>query len=214
MNNEKYDINYSNISKEAELRRTVEREFHYKKTKAFLIDEAQHFFEFGGNRKNLIGQFNSIRSFTNMVGTKLVLFGRYDLNYLINIDGQLTRKVKEIHFPRYDIRIEEDANSFENVVYSFQKVLPLEEEPNLIEHTMFLYEYSIGCVGILKEWLERCLTDALNSGDKTITIEHLKKNALSIKIITTLAKEAVKGESVYKEREEDKIKLQKMLMGP
>jgi hypothetical protein len=148
-----------------------------------------------------------------MAGSRFVMFGTYHLNTVTNLDGQLSSRVKEIHFPRYDIRKKEDAKQFRNAVFSFQKVLPLEEEPNLLEHTKFLYERSIGCVGLLKQWLMRCLTDALNSGDRTITIEHLKSNSLSIKKIRTLINEAYFGEQSFVELEEEKDEVKTFMFG-
>lgn len=194
-----------------ELRRSIESAFRNRETKALLIDEAQHFFKIGGGSAALETQFNSIKSISNMAGTKIVMFGTYDLNQVINLDGQLTSRVLEIHFPRYDIRKKEDAKAFKSVVNTFQKVMPVEEEPNLVEHINFLYDYSIGCIGLLKQWLERCLSDALNSGEKTITIDNLKRNALNIKKVKTLAREAIYGEIDFLEKEEDIKELKELL---
>ncbi|MCF2647096.1 TniB family NTP-binding protein [Niallia sp. Sow4_A1] len=196
-----------------ELRISIESAFRNRKTRAFLIDEAQHFFKVGGGSEALNVQFNSIKSLSNMTSSKFVMFGTYDLNQVINLDGQLTSRVKEVHFPRYDVRNREDAKFFKSVVYTLQKVIPVEEEPNFLDHTQYLYNFSIGCIGLLKQWLERALSDALSSSDKTITIEHLERNSLNQKKILTLAREAIKGESDFIEKEEDRIELQEILYG-
>lgn len=209
----KENINPTNSGTAPELRRSIEKAFKNRETKAFLIDEAQHFFSIGGGSTALETQFNSIKSLSNMAGTRFVMFGTYHLNPVINLDGQLSSRVLEIHFPRYDYRKKEDKKQFRSAVYSLQKVIPLEEEPNLIEHKKYLYEYSIGCIGLLKQWLERCLTDALNSGDKTITLEHLRRNALSIKKIRTLINEAYFGEQQFLEREEEQKEVKTFLFG-
>ena len=44
----------------------------YRKTKALLIDEAQHFFDVGTSVK-MQKQFNSIKSLSNMANTKMVV---------------------------------------------------------------------------------------------------------------------------------------------
>jgi len=80
-----------------ELRRSIEKAFYYRQTKALLIDEAQHFFKISGGQ-DIIRQFSSIKSLANMANSKIVLFGTYDLNSVINLDGQLSRRVHEIHF--------------------------------------------------------------------------------------------------------------------
>ncbi|MCM3358647.1 TniB family NTP-binding protein [Psychrobacillus sp. MER TA 171] len=199
----------------AAMRRSIENAFLYRKTMALLIDEAQHFFNInaekrGDSEKNQ-RQFNSIKSLANMSNTKIVLFGTYDLNAVINLDGQLSRRVKELHFPRYDYTIEKDKKSFQSILLTFQKLLPVHEEPDLILHAEYIYENSIGCAGILKNWLHLCLSDAIEKEEKTITYANLKKNTLQTKKLLTLANEAIIGELVFKESNADKDKLKALL---
>jgi hypothetical protein len=193
-----------------ELRRSLENAFLYRKTMALLIDEAQHFFDVGTAVK-VQRQFNSIKSLSNMANTKIVLFGTYDLNAVINLDGQLSRRVYEIHFPRYDYSKTNEIKMFQNMLFSFQKALPLEEEPNLVKYHEYIYENSIGCAGIVKNWLQRCLSDAIDNNDKTITVENLEKNALNTKKLLTLAKEARIGELSFLESKEERDELKTLL---
>ncbi|CKE98472.1 AAA family ATPase [Bacillus paranthracis] len=193
-----------------ELRRSLENAFYYRKTKALLIDEAQHFFKIGTG-KAVESQFNSIKSLANMGNTKFILFGTYDLNHVINIDGQLSRRVKEIHFSRYDYRDKNDIKFFRSLLYTFQKLLPVEEEPNLIQAHEYIYENCIGCAGILKNWLQRSLRYAFENEEKTITMENLKVNTLQTQKLLTLAEEAIAGELEFMEKEEDKEKLRLLL---
>ncbi|WP_223553921.1 TniB family NTP-binding protein [Lysinibacillus sphaericus] len=204
-----------NTSTAAVLRRSLENAFYYRKTKAFLIDEAQHFFKINSNKygeseKNQT-QFNSIKSLANMSNTKIVLFGTYNLNSVFNLDGQLSRRVKEVHFPRYDYNKSIDKKHFQAILLTFQKLLPVEEEPNLKEYSEFMYENCIGCAGILKNWLQRCLSDAIENNEKTITLANLKKNALQTKKLLTLANEAIEGEWAFKESDSDKEQLKAIL---
>lgn len=198
----KIDVNKSGVSRSKnnrftstapELRRSLENAFYYRKTQALIIDEAQHFFKVnlnknGESEKNQ-RQFNSIKSLANMGNTKIVLFGTYDLNAVFNLDGQLSRRVKEVHFPRYDYNKKIDKKNFQALLLTFQKLLPVEKEPNLKEYSDFIYENCIGCAGILKNWLQRCLSTAIENNDETITLANLKLNALQTKKLLTLAKE-------------------------
>lgn len=219
VNTIKKDIKTSNTitttSTAAVLRRSLENAFYFRKTKALLVDEAQHFFKINNNKygeseKNQT-QFNSIKSLANMGNTKIVLFGTYDLNAVFNLDGQLSRRVKEVHFPRYDYNKPIDKKNFHSIVLTFQKLLPVEEEPNLKEYCDFMYENCIGCAGILKNWLQRCLSDAIENNEKTITLANLKKNALQTKKLLTLANEAINGEMAFKESDSDKQQLKAIL---
>ncbi|MBT2643433.1 AAA family ATPase [Bacillus sp. ISL-41] len=201
-----------------ELRRSLENALYYRKTNALLIDEAQHFFKIENGRSVDIGtgvaitrQFNSLKSLANMANTKIVLFGTYALNAVINLDGQLSRRVKEVHFPRYDYRNKQDKKMFRSVLVTFQKLLPVHEEPNLTEHEEFIYENCVGCAGILKDWLQRCLSYAIENDEKTISIYNLKKNALQTQKLLTLAEEALIGESIFIEKEEDRVQLKSLL---
>lgn len=201
-----------------ELRRSIEKAFYYRKTKALLIDEAQHFFKIENGRNvdiskgvGVTRQFNSLKSLANMANTKIVLFGTYALNAVINLDGQLSRRVKEVHFPRYDYTNKQEKKMFKSVLVTFQKLLPVHEEPNFIEHEEFMYENCVGCAGILKDWLQRCLSYAIENDEKTITIDNLKKNALQTQKLLTLAEEALTGESIFIEKEEDRDQLKSLL---
>lgn len=212
---EKKNKSYFNARTAPELRRSIENAFFYRKTKALLIDEAQHFFKinFGksGNSEKNQRQFNSIKSLANMSNTKKVLFGTYDLNAVFNLDGQLSRRVKEIHFPRYDYTIEADKKDFQAVLLTFQKLLPVKKEPDFLKYSEYMFESSIGCIGILKNWLQRCLSDAIDNNEKTITYGNLKRNVLQTKKLITLAKEAIYGEEYFNENKKDKETLQNLL---
>lgn len=193
-----------------ELRRSIEKAFLNRKTKALLIDEAQHFFDVGTAVK-MQRQFNSIKSLSNMANTKIVLFGTYELNSVINLDGQLSRRVHEIHFPRYDYSKAEEIKMFKNMLYSFQRALPIKEEPNLVKFHEYIYENSIGCAGIVKNWLQRCLSEAIDNNEEAITIKNLERNAMNTKKLLTLAKEANSGELDFIESKEDREELKALL---
>jgi len=47
------------------------------------------------------------------------------------------------------------------VTNTFQRHLPLQKEPDLEKHYEYLLEGSVGCVGILKNWLTRALRVAV-----------------------------------------------------
>src|SRR5258708_10619290 len=95
-----------------------------------LIDEAQHFSRIATGRR-LQDQLDTLKSLSNLTGTLIVLFGSYELHDFRNLCGQLSRRSLDIHFPRYDIRVADDVEAFRNLLYTFQRELPLEEEPDL-----------------------------------------------------------------------------------
>ncbi|WP_076557837.1 AAA family ATPase [Salimicrobium flavidum] len=208
-NNDRY-VNEGRKSTVGDLRRSLERAIYHRRTRAIIIDEAQHFFRLKTG-KAVAEQFNSIKSLANMSGAKIILFGTYDLISIMNLDGQLSRRVEEIHFPRYDLNNEKDVEDFINILYTFQRKLPVEKPPDLLSERKYIYEKSLGCVGILKTWLQKSLRETIKNGEETITLESLRKTSMNHTKLLTLFKEIVVGEEIFKESKSDAIELKKML---
>jgi len=72
--------------------------------------------------------------------------------------------------------------------------LPLAEMPDLANDWEFLYERSIGCVGVLKQWLVRSLSAVLRQGEATLSRRILESQALSVSQIDKILSEASEGE--------------------
>ncbi len=64
----------------------------------------------------------------------------------------MSRRCLDLHFQRYRADSSADRQIFQSVLPTFQKQLPF-AEADLLAMWEFLYERSVGCVGILKEWL-------------------------------------------------------------
>ncbi|MFM2312472.1 MAG: hypothetical protein RLZZ04_1748, partial [Cyanobacteriota bacterium] len=75
----------------------------------------------------------------------------------------------------------------------------------------YFYERSLGCVGILKDWLTRTLRDALEEEARTITDKHLKRRAWSVSQCKRMLQEIEEGESQLEETEQDVSDLRKAL---
>ena len=80
--------------------------------------------------------------------------------------------------------------------------MPIEKSPNLLECWDFIYERTIGCVGILKDWLSRALKLALENNDDVLEMNHLRNTALSINKISKLVDEVAQGEICFIETSE------------
>ena len=70
-------------------------------------------------------------------------------------------------------------SAFRSVLKSFQSRMPLEEEPDLVEHHKYFYEGCLGCVGVLKDWLVDALWLALKKNAETLREEHWKSTVPS-----------------------------------
>ena len=178
----------------AEYRYAVEQALRLRRPAAVMIDEAQHLAKVASGRR-LLDQLDVIKSVANRTNTVHVLFGTYDLLAFRNLSGQLSRRRVDVHFPRYRADSGEDRKTFINVVHSFQSKLPLPDPPNLVKCWEFLYERSLGCVGVLKQWLVRALSSALRHSDATISLRALEVHALSPAQCDKILSEVIEGEA-------------------
>jgi energy-coupling factor transporter ATP-binding protein EcfA2 len=176
-----------------EYRYAVEQAIRYRKPVAVMIDEAQHLGKIPSGRR-LLDQLDVIKSIANQTKTVHVLLGTYELLAFRNLNAQLSRRSIDIHLPRYRVEDPEDRQMFINIVQSFDKALPFEDESDLVADWEFLYERSLGCVGILKEWLVRAVTVASRMGSQRLTRANLQSQALSIAQCEQMHAETSHGE--------------------
>ncbi len=171
----------------------VEQALRFRRPAAVMIDEAQHLAKIASGRR-LLDQLDVIKSIANRTQTVHVLFGTYDLLAFRNLNGQLSRRSVDVHFPRYRAEFADDRKAFIGVLRSFAQQLPLEEMPDLANDWEFFYERSIGCVGVLKQWLVRSLSAVLRQGEATLSRRILESQALSVSQIDKILSEASEGE--------------------
>ncbi|WP_084763464.1 hypothetical protein [[Scytonema hofmanni] UTEX B 1581] len=137
----------------------------------------------------------AIKSLANRTLVVHGLVGTYELLTLHDVGDQLSRRSVYVHFPRYHADITQDIEIFQSVVWGFQLHMPLHKEPDLVSHWDYCYERSLGCVGILKNWLSSALASAITSGATTVEIKHLEQRALSVAQCRNILKKIKEGES-------------------
>jgi hypothetical protein len=162
---------------------------------ATIIDEAQHLMRVGSGRK-VLDHLDVIKAMADMSGVLHILIGTYDVVANLELNGQLSRRATTLHFPRYDANKANDFLHFVSTLNEFQNHLPLAVTPDLLRNKKEIYAYCCGCVGILKNWLERALSRALESGAKTLTFADLQSVSLSSRQCRTIAGEITKGEAM------------------
>src|SRR5262245_65271980 len=132
------------------LRGSLEDSLKRRRPAAFFIDEAHHLGKVSGGRK-FQDHLDVIKSLANTAETMHVLVGTYELQLLLNLSDQLSRRSRTFHFERYMSGRTVDVKAFQNIIWNFQQRLPFCEQPDLREHSQYLMERSLGCVGILKD---------------------------------------------------------------
>ena len=194
----------------AKLRQALEKALFHRHPEIFFVDEAQHLAKMSSGQK-LQTQLDCLKSLANMTGVLHGLFGTYELLIFRDLSAQLSRRTIDIHFPRYKPNNLQDLRAFKNILFTFQRHLPLKEEPDLVGRWDYFYERSLGCVGILKDWLTRTLRDALDEKAETITDKHLKRRAWSVSQCKRMLQEIEEGESQLEETDQDISDLRKAL---
>jgi hypothetical protein len=147
--------------------------------RAVVIDEAQHLMQVASGAK-LLDQLDWIKSMTNMTGVVHVLVGTYDLLNFRNLSGQAARRGYDLHFPRYQFQHDADRKAFQGVLLQLLHHQPLQADVQaLLNHWYYFYERSIGCVGVLKDWLVRAVAAALHEDDRHLSLARVQAHALS-----------------------------------
>src|SRR5438093_80013 len=178
-----------------ELRQAMEQALRHRRPSAVLIDEAQHFTKMASGRR-LSDQLDCLKSLASLTGCVHVLFGPYELLPCLNLSAQLSRRSIDIDFPRYRAEHPDDVLAFQRAIYSFQRHLPLAQEPELWKEWEYCYTHSIGCIGILKDWFTRALADVLDRGVPTLTRVYLERHTWSLDQCDKMRKDVRTAESV------------------
>lgn len=176
------------------LRRAMEKVFRYRQLRAFMVDEAQHLVMMSGGQQ-MLHQMNWIKSIANLTGTVHILWGTYELLNCSTLSGQVGRRSEDIHLTPYEADKTEELSEFIKVIRTLQSHLPLKEEPSLENHYEYLLDGSVGCIGILKNWLTRSLRFAIAEQSATLTLKHLEQGAFSPSRINQIFQEAQQGKS-------------------
>jgi hypothetical protein len=193
----------------AQMQYAVEQALRHRRPAAVFIDEAQHLARVSSGRK-LADQLDVIKSIASRTQTIHVLIGTYDLLAFRNLSGQLSRRSVDLHFSRYCAESSEDIRVFQNVVLTFQQQLPGEQSTDLVGMWDFLYERSLGCVGILKDWVDRSLNAACRAA-RPLTRCTLERTALSTSQCEKILAEAREGETRLMESDESSSRLRCLL---
>ncbi len=82
---------------------------------------------------------------------------------------------------------------------------------NTVHVLEYCYERSIGCVGLVKDWLTRALALAMNQNANAVNVRILEKTAWSVDQSERMARETVDGESDVSEKEEKRDRLRHLL---
>jgi hypothetical protein len=163
---------------------------------ALWFDEGQHLIKVAGAR-GLLDQLDVLKSLANRSRIPTVLFGTYEMNVLLGLSPQLDRRIFRIHIPRYKATDPVDIAAFQQVLFGLQKHLPFPEEPHLVEDWEYFFTRSLGCVGILKDWLYQAAGAAFDRDERTLTRSMCETWARETDVLVDMLQRITSGETQF-----------------
>ena len=185
------------------------------KVKAVCIDEAQHLMQADAAQKPSL-QLDWLKSLTNQSQLLYILVGNFSLYDFCHLNGQLARRVREEQFARYHLESQTDAVEFTSALKVLLEQVPLQVNiPEMLTHWKWFVEWSVGCIGILCDWVVETAATLCRAGETILTLEALAKHALKPAQRLKLETEARTGEFKIEEaKKESERELQRILGRP
>ncbi len=182
---------------ERDLRDSLVSAVRERHVELFWIDEAQHMAQ-SASGKSAYAQAEILKSLMDDMKIPVILFGHYNLRNLSEMTGQLIRRSRAIHFPRYRIDIGDEAKQFRNVLYTFQGKIPIPCTADLVSHLEACYQETLGCIGLLHGWIETALVQALTTDpDGSLTWSHFKASRRTQPERRQMLDEILRGEANF-----------------
>lgn len=180
---------------ESELKRDVIKRLKSFKVRYLVVDEIQHIFKYGGSsgEKSL----DVLKSLANRAGCKILGLGTYGIIQSIERSSELSRRILEVGFSSYSLQKDEDIRAFEESFLGLLAHAPCEIDPSLIDFVESAFLGSCGCVGILKQWMERALRHALGQPRQMLTEACFKNTRLPGSQLKKIAEDIREGVALF-----------------
>ncbi len=186
------------------LRRCAEITLKRRKTRWLIVDEAHHMILHKDPHVNQV-MFETLKSLAIETKLTIILTGTYKLLDIRDQSAQLVRRSDMIHFQRYDLRNRQHHLGFRRVLAAFEGYFDLREPVKLVADWEQYFIRSVGCVGILKDWLRKVYEKAIEADLPTFDLEFAKLAAHSNKELITIARDAQAGEAKLLDASDDEL---------
>ncbi|GHO56241.1 ATP-binding protein [Ktedonobacter robiniae] len=155
------------------MRAVAEQALIRARVKAVFVDEGHRLMQ-GDGSHTVDEQLEWLKSLSNRTNVLHVLAGPYALFGFRNTSGQLARRGRDIHFQRYHVNSSEERKAFAGAVQYLLERVPLTCDIDaFLKRWRWFAEGSVGCVGILRDWLVDAVTATLAQGGTSLTEEVL-----------------------------------------
>jgi len=177
-----------------DMREAVVYAFVLLRVKAVFVDEAQHLMSVDTPHKPT-SQLDWLKALTNRTNVLHVLAGNFDLYDFCHLHGQAARRMRDLYFPRYHFNNATECEAFVGALRSLLEHVPLQVDVSgLLTHWRWFGEWSLGCIGVLSDWLVETVDALCKQGETALTIDALQKHALPPGLRARMEREARAGE--------------------
>ena len=176
-------------------RQEFERELQLRHTKVWSIDEAHHIL-LGGVAGEPSDQFEVLKSVSQITPIKLVLCGTYQLPRLLNYSGQVMRRSATVTLAPYSLKHKKEVGEFTGVCKALLDHLPSKSSLKPGECAEELFYGTLGCVGVLKDWIARAWANAHFKMAPSMTMDHLMATRLPAETLLSMHNEILAGEAM------------------
>ncbi len=161
-----------------DMRAAVQYALSLLRVKVVFVDEAQHLMYVDTPHKPT-AQLDWLKTFTEQTNVLHVLVGNFDLYDCCHLNAQAARRMRDLPFARYHLNNKTECAEFATALRTFLEEVPLAVDVDgLLSHWRWFGEWSLGCIGVLGDWLVETVDDLCKRGKTTLTIETLKRHAL------------------------------------
>ena len=180
-----------------------------------FVDEAQHLMYVDTPHKPT-AQLDWLKTLTNRTNVLHVLVGNFDLYDFCHLNAQAARRMRDLPFPRYHVDHQRECEEFVGALRSLLERVPLAVDvPGLLAHWRWFGEWSLGCIGVLGDWMVETVDTLCKEGATTLTIEALTRHALQPDQRVRMEMEARTGEhKVERAKAQSAHELQQLLANP
>jgi hypothetical protein len=198
-----------------QMRNAVEYALALLQVKVVFVDEAQHLLAPDPVRKPT-AQLDWLKTLANRTNVLHVLVGNFDLYEYCHLSGQVVRRMRDQQFPRYHLDNQKECEEFVGALKSLLEHVPLTVDVGaLLSRWRWFGEWSVGCVGVLGDWIVDTVDALWRKGETVLTVEALTKHALQPDQRARLEMEARIGENrVARAKAQSELELQRLLGTP
>jgi hypothetical protein len=198
-----------------DLREAVVYALELLQVKAVFVDEAQHLMSVDTPHRPA-AQLDWLKALTNRTNVLHVLVGNFALYDFCHLNGQAARRMRDLHFPRYHFDQQTECEEFVGALRAFLERVPLAVDvPGLLAQWRWFGEWSLGCIGVLFDWILDTVDALIQEGATTFTVEALKRHSLQADQRLRMEMEARTGEhKVARAKAQSEQELQRLLGDP